>query len=119
MITPLPQSDGHLMGFELTGKLHDEDYKNFVPLLEAAIQKHGKVRLLAKFHDFHGWDPHALWDDIRFDLKHHGDFEKIALVGDKKWEKWMAAICKPFTSAHIQYFAADAVDQAWEWLKAD
>ncbi len=118
MITLLPESAGHLLGFELTGKLHDEDYRQFVPQLEAAIRAHGKVRLLAHFHDFHGWDPQALWDDIQFDMAHHADFEKIALVGDKAWEKWMAAVCKPFTKATVQYFDADALDAAWAWLKA-
>jgi len=118
MIKPLPETDGHLLGFEMSGKLHDEDYQQFVPLLEAAIKQHGKVRLLAHFHDFHGWDAKALWDDIKFDMAHHGDFEKIALVGDKAWEKWMAAVCKPFTKASVKYFDEGEIDAAWEWLKA-
>jgi hypothetical protein len=39
----------------------------------------------------------AAWDDLEFGLKHYSDFERIAMVGDRKWEEWMANFCKPFT----------------------
>ena len=66
MIEQLPESSGKVLGFKMSGKLHDADYKTFVPAVEAAMAKEGKIRLLAQFEDFHGWDLHALWDDIKF-----------------------------------------------------
>ena len=42
--------------------------------------------------------------------------ERIALVGEKAWEKWMDLVCKPFTMAKIKYFEAAAINQAWAWL---
>jgi len=66
MIEPLKSPSEGCLGFKLSGKLHDEDYKHFVPAVEAAVKQHGKVRLLAQFEDFHGWDLKALWDDIKF-----------------------------------------------------
>lgn len=116
MIEQLPQSSDQVLGFRLSGKLHDEDYKNFVPVIDAAVAKHGKVRLLALFHDFHGWDAHALWDDITFSTTHCTKIDRIALVGEKTWEKWMAQVCKPFTMAKIRYFDASEIDAAWRWL---
>ena len=118
MITQLPQSTDRLLGFKLSGKLHDEDYQHFVPVVEAAIARNGKVRLLSQFEDFHGWDLHALWDDTKFSMKHCADVEKIAIVGDRTWEKWMAKICKPFTKAKIEYFDAKDIERAWAWLGA-
>ena len=104
MIEPLPQMPANVLGFKMSGKLHDEDYKTFVPLVDNAIAKDGKVRILAQFHDFHGWDAQALWDDIKFSTTHCTKIERIALVGEKAWEKGMAAVCKPFTMAKIRYF---------------
>ncbi len=66
--------------------------------IEAAVAEQGKIRLLALFRDFHGWDLLALWDDIKFSTKRCFDVERIALVGDKACEKWMAKVCKPFTN---------------------
>jgi hypothetical protein len=116
MIETLPQSSDQVLGFRLSGKLHDEDYKHFVPVIDAALTRHPKVRLLAQFHDFHGWDLHALWDDIKFSTTHCTKLERIALVGDKTWEKWMAKVCKPFTMAKVRYFDASEMAAAQAWL---
>ena len=116
MIEKLPMTTGNILAFKMTGKLHDEDYQHFVPIVEAAIQAHGKVRLMAQFEDFHGWDLHALWDDTKFAIKHCADVERIALVGDKKWEEWMARICAPFTMAKLRYFDANVTGSALNWL---
>jgi hypothetical protein len=115
MIEQTPQS-GNVLGFRMSGKLHDADYKTFVPLVDAAIAKDGKVRLLAQFHDFQGWDAKALWDDIKFSTTHCTKIDRIALVGEKSWEKWMAAVCKPFTMAKIRYFDASELAAAQAWL---
>ena len=116
MIEMLSGLTPNAVGFKMSGKLHDEDYKTFVPVVDAAIGSGGKVRLLAQFNDFHGWDLHALWDDIKFSTTHCTKIERIALVGDRKWEQWMAKVCKPFTMAKIRYFDASEIDAAWKWL---
>jgi hypothetical protein len=117
MIEKLQQSSGQILAFKISGKLHDEDYRQFVPVVEEAIQAHGKVRLLAEFADFHGWDLHAVWDDTKFATKHCGDVEKVAIIGDKQWERWMATICKPFTRAKVQYFDVSQTSEAWKWIQ--
>lgn len=116
MIEQLHGLPDHTVGFKLSGKLHDEDYKKFVPLVDAEIAKDGKVNVLAQFHDFHGWDAHALWDDIKFSTTHCTKIQRIALVGDKAWEKGMAAVCKPFTMAKVRYFDASELEAAKAWL---
>ena len=116
MIETLQTSLPKVVGFRLSGKLHDEDYKTFVPVMDAAVAAEGKVRLFAKFEDFHGWDLHAAWDDFRFGLRHYKDIDRIAMVGDRKWEKWMATLCKPFTKAKVRYFDASEVNAAWNWI---
>lgn len=117
MIDQLPESFGKVLAFRMSGKLHDEDYKKFVPLVDAAIAEQGKVRMLAVLEDFHGWDMHALWDDIKFATTHMTKIERIAMVGDKQWEVWMARVCKPFTLAKIRYFDVGQIEEARTWIK--
>lgn len=116
MIDILSGLPANTVGFKLSGKVHDEDYKKFVPLVDAEIAKDGRVNVLAQFHDFHGWDAHALWDDIKFSTTHCTKIRRIALVGESKWQEWMAKVCKPFTMAKIKYFDASQVDAAKAWL---
>ncbi|WP_020473714.1 SpoIIAA family protein [Zavarzinella formosa] len=118
MIEPLGGGTGKAIGFKLSGRLHDDDYKRFVPLVDAAVGE-GKASLLAYFHDFHGWDAHALWDDVKFATTHCSKIERIALVGEKAWEKWMAVVCKPFTMATVKYFDAAELDAAWQWAETN
>ena len=51
---------------------------------------------------FHGWEAGALWDDIKFDLKHFAHIERLAMVGERKWQHGMATFCQPFTTATIR-----------------
>ena len=116
MIELLPNSSDIVLAFRLSGKLHDADYKTFVPTVDDAA-KSGKIRLLVEFHDFQGWDTHALWDDIKSATTHCTKFDRIALVGEKPWEKWMAVVCKPFTLAKVRYFDGANLSDAWAWLQ--
>jgi hypothetical protein len=116
MIEQLPSPSGRALAFRLSGLVHDADYKVFVPLIDAAIAQDGKVRLVAQFEDFRGWDAHALWDDIKFSATHCTRMERIALVGDHRWEAFMAKVCKPFTMATIRYFDHADIEAARAWI---
>lgn len=119
MIEEMDSGPDRTLGFKLSGKLRDEDYETFVPRVDEAVAREGKVRMVAWFHDFEGWDAHALWDDIRFATTHCNKIDRLALVGEKKWEKWMAKVCKPFTRAEVKYFDVSELDAAWNWAGAD
>ena len=112
-------ADGKIIEVELTGKLSKEAYEQFVPLTEQRIQQYGKVRMLVVLNDFHGWDAGALWEDTKFDVKHFNDIERLALVGESKWEKGMATFCRPFTTAKIEYFDLAQLDDARRWIQED
>jgi hypothetical protein len=112
-------SVGRVLEVRVTGKLTKEAYQKFVPAVDAQIKQYGKLRILFIMQDFHGWTPGAMWEDLKFDLKHWKDIERLAIVGDKKWEKGMAAFCKPFTKAQIRYFDVAQLAEAREWLESD
>jgi SpoIIAA-like len=110
---------GNVLEVHLTGKLEREDYEKFVPDSERLISQYGKIRVLMVMRDFHGWDARALWEDIKWDAKHFNQIERVAMVGDKKWQQWMAAFCKPFTTAKVRYFDHEKLEEARSWLMVD
>ena len=101
---------------KISGKLSAADYATLEPGVEKLIADSDKIRILFIMHDFHGWDLGAVWEDIKFATKHCTDIEKVAMVGEKTWEEWMATICKPFTMSSIKYFEAGQEAEAREWL---
>jgi len=108
---------GRTLEVRVSGKLAHEDYQIFVPEFERLVKLHGKLRVLFEMTDFHGWEAKAVWDDIKFDVKHFTDIERIAMVGNKKWEKGMSVFCQPFTTAKLRYFDLGEVMQARQWLE--
>jgi SpoIIAA-like len=112
-------SVGRVLEVRVTGKLTKESYQKFVPAVEAQIREHGKLRILFVMQDFHGWTAGAVWEDLKFDLKHWKDIERLAVVGDKQWEKGMTSFCKPFTKAKIQFFEITQLDAARQWLESE
>ena len=109
-------ASGKMLEVDLTGKLTKEAYELLVPAVDEQIKQHGKLRMLVVMHDFHGWTAGALWEDTKFDLAHWRDIERLALVGEKKWEQGMAVFCKPFTTAKVKYFDHTKLDEAKQWL---
>jgi flavodoxin len=49
------QAGGKVLVVNLGGKLTRDDYQHFVPEVDRLIRQHGKVCMLVRMHDFHGW----------------------------------------------------------------
>lgn len=114
--------EGKLIYLQVTGKLTHEDYDAFIPLVNQKIEKFGKIGMLVELIDFHGWSAQAIWDDAKFALKHYKGIEKLAIVGDKSWEKGMTNFIKVFTAAEVRYFDGnkqDEFEEAKSWIMTD
>ena len=108
---------GKILELTVSGKLIDEDFQNLEPIFYKLVKQHGKIRVLLEMLDFHGWEGVALWDEVKFDVKHLCEIERLAIVGDKQWEKFLSAFCRPFTAAEVRYFDISALDAARVWLE--
>jgi len=82
---------GKILVVHVSGKLTKADYEHFVPEFERLVQQHGKLRLLFDMTGLQGWDAGALWEDVKFDMKHFADIERLAMVGERKWQQGMAS----------------------------
>lgn len=112
------ENEGKILVIHASGKLSKEDYEHFVPEVNHLIAQHGKISMLFEMHDFHGWEAGALWQDTKFAFQHFRDIERLAVIGEKRWQKGMTLFCKPFTTAEIRYFDHDHAADARHWLTA-
>ncbi|HTY61384.1 MAG TPA: STAS/SEC14 domain-containing protein [Acidobacteriota bacterium] len=113
------RNGGKILEACVSGKLTHADYKRFVPEFVRLIKQHGKINVLFEMVGFRGWKAGALWDDIKLDLKYFADIERLAMVGEKKWQKGMSKFCHPFTAARIRYFDRTAANEARNWLAGE
>lgn len=115
-VTLREEAGGKVLIVDLSGKLIKQDYETLGPRVDALVAQHGKIRIQVNMSGFHGWSMGALWEDIKFDWKHFSHIERLALVGDSKWEAGMAMFCKPFTRATIRYFNIAKAEEAHTWI---
>ena len=108
---------GKIVTLKFIGKLSKEDYELFVPQLEELMGQSDKVSLLVELRDFQGWTVGALWEESKFAAKHFSDIKRLAIVGDRKWEKGIAVFTRAFTNARVRYFDISEMDGAKEWIR--
>jgi hypothetical protein len=119
MIEILPDSRGTILGIRATGKLTDKDYQEvLIPALEGIIRDHGRARFLCHMDkDFDGLEMGAMWDDAKLFLKHKSEFEKMAVVGGRKWIEVMVKLFAHFMVVEVRTFPDEQLQEAWEWIK--
>lgn len=117
MIQITSNDDSNIVYTTSSGSLEKTDYDKLLPLVEDKIEQFGKVRLFFEMKDFSGWKPEAFVSDLKFDIKHAKDFEKVAMVGDKRWQEVVTAMMKPFTPAAVRFFGLNEREMAKAWVE--
>ncbi len=98
------------------GRLSHEDYQTLTPMLESAIAgiEQPKINMLIDATQFEGWELRALWDDFKLGLKHGREFQKLAIVGNKKWMPFATKLGSWFIAGEAKHF--DELTDAIVWL---
>ena len=110
------ENGGKILVVDFSGKLGKADYEHFVPEFERLLRQHGKLNVLIDMTGFHGWEAGATWEDIKFDIRHFADIERLAMVGEKEGQHGMPTFCKPFTETTVRYFDHSDAAAARKWL---
>ncbi len=117
MLQILELTKDNIIATRASGKLTERDIEKIHPLIHAILDRGMKVRWYFEMEGFTGWDLPALWEDLKMDTAHAKDHEKIAMVGDKKWQEWITQFMKPFTKAEINYFGLEDRETAKQSIK--
>ena len=119
MITIMQETEDKTLVAKATEALTSQDYEGiFIPRLNQLIGEFGKIRLLVYFaENFTGVKLGAVWDDAAFGIKHRHDFEKIAIVSDKKWVELATKIGSYFIDGEVTLFTPAEFKEAVVWVK--
>ncbi len=120
MYDVLPRTTDQVLGVRVSGSITGDDYERLRPLLDERVRQHGAVRLLVWMVDFDGWgDLEAAWEDLKLDAAHYADVERLAMVGDERWEAWVAKATDFLAPGDVRFFDAARLDEAWAWVRED
>ncbi len=109
-------ADG-ILTVKITGKL---TYPEQIALQKQAVERlqgQGKARILVIAEEFQGWDRAGNWGDISFQAKYDPLIERMAIVGEKRWEDLtLIFTSKGFRKFPIEYFAPADLAKARSWV---
>ncbi len=115
-LTPEPLGDGVLIEAHAHGTLDGDDYDVLIPELNAQLESGKTLSFLLILDDFHGWDLESMWRELKWDEKHRKSLDRIAVVGDRAWEKWATKLSTWFLPGNVRYFDRPEEPAAREWI---
>ena len=115
MIKELTDLPAGVTGFETSGTLKAEDYRDVVlPALERAFAS-GEVRFVIVIPEFHGMSGGAMWQDLKTGVEHFRAWKRIALVTDIEWMNAMTSLFGWMTPGEVRHFPLAQRDEAITW----
>jgi hypothetical protein len=108
--------EGNTLVVRLLGKLDPSAYDGVDDEIGNAMSKSSNVRLLLDLREFDGWSGlSALGDHLSLVREYHRVPERIAIVGDKAWQRMAEKIMSKFVNAEARFFDAAEYDAAAAW----
>jgi hypothetical protein len=120
MIKTLPQSEGSVMGFEVTSKVSKEEELEWIEKIDKNIEKHGKLNILVILDEKARWSIDAGIEDMKWVLTHLKSINKIAIVSTSSIWKWLITIdglFAPMVGVGEKHFKLENLEDAWKWVK--
>ena len=111
--------DPNIVGVKLSDTLTKDDYEAFASVLEDQFAAHITTRVLLVMEDVDDWAPAEQWEDLAFDVRHLNDVDKVAVVGDDLWERWLEKVEALFPMSTIQTYDAADQEEALDWIRGD
>lgn len=110
------EAGGRILDVRLIGTLVKDDYPPLIAEFQRLVRQHGAIRILLDMAEFRGWNAGGLWEEIKFDLQHLAEMDRLAVIGEKQWQHAIASLAKPFTPATTRYFDVADAAQARAWI---
>jgi hypothetical protein len=116
MITELNDMPAGVIGFETSGKIDAEDYRDVVvPAIERA-GKAGDIRFLIVMPEFKGMTGGAVWQDLKVGIEHFRAWKRIAVVTDIEWVDHLTWLFGWMTPGETKVFPSDKRQDAVKWV---
>ena len=104
-----------VIGFEASGRIRAEDYRDMVlPALERAAAA-GEVRFVIVMRDFDGMSGGAVWQDLKVGFEHLRAWKRVALVTDIAWMRDLTSLFGWMTPGEVKTFSLAQQDEAIAW----
>ncbi|MFA7231219.1 MAG: STAS/SEC14 domain-containing protein [Victivallaceae bacterium] len=108
-----------IVAFKISGKLELKDFEHGKSVIEAAIEKCGRISCVIEASGIELPGLKFFKEDLSFIYHHAHSIERFAIIGDKTWEKIWFSIVSSIVPFNAKFFAVANKDEAWQWIKKE
>jgi hypothetical protein len=109
-------TDANILYTIVSEEITKDDFSQIESNVDRLFHNFTKVSWYYEMRNFEGWEFKTFFHASKYTLKHNDLFQKIAMVGEKKWQEWMTDLMKPFASAQVHFFESDDKEEAKKWI---
>ena len=111
--------DGNTWQIRISGIIKKSEIDAIQASAGKDIRNFGKIKVLLILEGLQGWEVGADWSDMSFIAAYGDDIEKIAMVGDLKWQtESLMFVGAGIRRTQVKYFPPAELEQARAWLHA-
>ncbi len=116
MVEPIDLPNDRVVAYRFSGQLTADEIKSVADLLDKKTDHPEILRFYAEYTQTDGITPKAIWEDLKFDLSHLTDFDKVAFVMDSDVLGLSAQLANLIPGLNVKYFKPDEKEQARQWV---
>jgi hypothetical protein len=118
MIEIIPTITDNVIGCKIDGKINREDIEKLANYIEEKLLNDKNLRIYVEVANLEGISLEAFFKDLKLGIRHFNDFDKKAVVTDKKWMKKVAVVAdRIFPNIELRCFSFEEKEKALEWAE--
>jgi hypothetical protein len=120
MIAQLSGFPDDVLAFGYSGHITKADYDVvLLPAVRAALARSKGIRIYCENStDFSGFEPGAVWEDLKIGLGHLTRWDRVAVVTDVHWLEHTTRFISFLVPGQIKTFPASHAAEARAWVAA-
>jgi hypothetical protein len=119
MSAEIADATGGVLTVRIAGKLTHPELRAVQQQAAEILRRQSKMRVLVLAENFEGWERGGAWGDLSFQMENDPRIEKMAIVGDRKWEDLAVLFAaKGLRRFPVEYFQSADLAKARAWLAA-
>ena len=120
MYKVLDQSEGNILGLEISGKIDITQERELIEKAEDILKDHAKISVLVVVDKGVSATFEAAMTDLKWVIKNVKKLGKLAIVADSVFLGHLVEIDAKFAAMldiGEKHFATDELDKAWAWIR--
>ncbi|PKV63563.1 SpoIIAA family protein [Pontibacter ramchanderi] len=116
MLEILPETHGNVLAVRVRDRLTIPDFDRYRNIVRDLMLKNEETHIYYEMVDVAWINPVAAIENGLFDIIHGLDYGRVAMVGEKRWQKWSAKLASTVKKHGIRYYNLTDKEQAMRYV---